>query len=56
MAAAGQVVSELRQQYLIAFPPGTTPGWHAIDLRTRQKNLIVRARNGYVVASASDVH
>jgi VWFA-related protein len=56
MAAAGQVVSELRQQYLIAFPPGVTPGWHAIDVRTRQKNLIVRARSGYVVSSAADVH
>jgi hypothetical protein len=56
MAAAGQVVSELRQQYLIAFSPGVTPGWHAIDVRTRQKNLIVRARSGYVVSAAADVH
>jgi VWFA-related protein len=56
MAAAGQVVNELRQQYLIAFPPGLTPGWHAIDVRTRQKNLIVRARSGYVVSAAADVH
>jgi VWFA-related protein len=54
-AAAVQVVSELRQQYLIAFPPGLEPGWHAIDVRTRQKDLIVRARSGYVVAAAADV-
>jgi len=54
-AATQQIVSELRQQYLIAFPPGLKPGWHAIDVRTRQKNLIVRARSGYVVPSASGV-
>lgn len=54
-AAAEQVVSELRQQYLIAFSPGTAPGWHAIDVRTRQKNLIVRARSGYVVPASPDV-
>jgi len=56
LAATAQVVSELRQQYLIAFSPGLTPGWHAIDVRTRQKNLIVRARNGYLVPSAAVVH
>ena len=56
LAAATQVVSELRQQYLIAFSPGLAPGWHAIDVRTRQKNLIVRARNGYLVPSAAGVH
>jgi VWFA-related protein len=52
--ATEQVVSELRQQYLIAFPPGAAPGWHAIDVRTRQKNLIVRARSGYVVPAKAD--
>jgi VWFA-related protein len=47
--AARSIVTELRQQYLIAFEPGTTPGWHRIQLRTRNKNLIVRARSGYFV-------
>ena len=47
--AARQIVEELRQQYLIVFEPDTRPGWHPIDIRTRQKDLVVRARSGYVV-------
>ncbi len=47
--AARQIVTELRQQYLIAFQPDTRPGWHPIDIRTRQKDFIVRARSGYLV-------
>ena len=45
---ARQVVRELRQQYLIAFEPGTGAGWHPIEIRTTKKNLTVRARGGYV--------
>ena len=47
--AAQHIVSELRQQYLIAFEPGTRLGWHPIELRARDKDLVVRARSGYVV-------
>lgn len=47
--AAQHIVSELRQQYLIAFEPGSRPGWHPIELRARDKDLVVRARSGYVV-------
>ena len=47
--AARQIVEELRHQYLIVFEPDTRPGWHAIDIRTRQKDLVVRARSGYLV-------
>lgn len=47
--AARQIVTELRHQYWIAFEPSTQPGWHPIDLRTRDKELVVRARSGYVV-------
>jgi VWFA-related protein len=39
---------ELRHQYLITFEPGTRPGWHPLEIRTRKKNLIVHARSGYV--------
>ena len=46
---ASQLVSELRQQYLIAFEPGSRPGWHPIDLRTKNEDHIVRTRGGYVV-------
>jgi Ca-activated chloride channel family protein len=46
---AQQVVSELRQQYLIAFEPDQRPGWHPIELRTNNAELIVRTRSGYFV-------
>jgi VWFA-related protein len=47
--AARQIVGELRQQYMIVFEPDTRPGWHSIDIRTTKKDLVVRARSGYVV-------
>jgi VWFA-related protein len=39
---------ELRYQYLITFEPGIRPGWHPLEIRTRKKNLVVRARSGYM--------
>jgi VWFA-related protein len=47
--AARQIVTELRDQYWIAFAPDQRPGWHPIDVRARDRNLVVRARSGYVV-------
>ncbi len=47
--AARQIVTELRQQYLIVFQPDTRPGWHPIDIRTHRKDYVVRARSGYLV-------
>jgi VWFA-related protein len=44
-----QIINELRNQYLIAFEPGTRPGWHPIEIRTRDKEHVVRARTGYFV-------
>ena len=52
--AARQIVTELRHQYLIAFEPSQVPGWHPIDLRARDKGLVVRARSGYVIQSSPD--
>jgi Ca-activated chloride channel family protein len=46
---ARELVTELRQQYLIAFEPDTRPGWHPIELRTTRENLAVRTRSGYFV-------
>jgi hypothetical protein len=46
---ARQIVTELRQQYLIAFEPSSQPGWHPLQLRTKRTDLVVRARSGYVV-------
>lgn len=50
-AATRQIVTELREQYLIAFEPRREPGWHPLELRTTKTNLVVRARSGYLVRS-----
>ena len=49
LLATQQLVSELHHQYIIAFEPGKTPGWHALVLRARKPGLLVRARSGYMV-------
>ncbi len=49
LAAAQQLLAELHHQYIVAFEPGTTPGWHALVLRARKPGLFVRARSGYMV-------
>jgi VWFA-related protein len=45
--AARQIVDELRHQYLIAFEPASRPGWHPLEVRARDRRLVVRARSGY---------
>jgi len=48
--AARQIVDELRHQYLIAFESASQPGWHPLEVRARNRQLVVRARGGYMVA------
>jgi Ca-activated chloride channel homolog len=50
--AARAVIDELRHLYLIAFEPGASPGWHPIEIRTSQKDFVVRTRGGYVAGPA----
>jgi len=50
--AARSVIDELRHLYLIAFEPGAAPGWHPIEIRTSQKDFVVRTRGGYVAGPA----
>jgi Ca-activated chloride channel family protein len=50
--AARQVIDELRHQYLIAFESSGNPGWHQLVVRARQKDLTVRARNGYLAGQS----
>jgi Ca-activated chloride channel family protein len=50
--AARAVIDELRHLYLIAFEPGSEPGWHPIEVRTPQKDFVVRTRGGYVAGPA----
>jgi Ca-activated chloride channel family protein len=45
--AVRQVVDELRHQYVMAVATSATSGWHALSVKTRQKDLTVRARSGY---------
>jgi Ca-activated chloride channel homolog len=44
--------TELRHQYVLSFEPGQRPGWHPLEIRTRKKNLAVRARSGYMTSPA----
>jgi VWFA-related protein len=50
--AARQIIDELRHQYLIAFEASGQPGWHPLVVRARQKDLVTRARSGYVAGQA----
>jgi hypothetical protein len=50
--ALGELMGNLRHQYLISFEPGARPGWHPLEIRTRKKNLIVHARSGYMAGVA----
>jgi len=52
--AAEQIVTDLRQQYLIAFEPGARPGWHPLQVRTRNDDLVVLTRSGYYVRDGSN--
>ncbi len=48
-AVYSQIADELRNQYNLGFTPqsGDALGYHKIQLKTRQKDLIVQARAGY---------
>lgn len=52
LAAIRDVIAELRHQYLISFEPGDRPGWHPLEIRTRNRGLRVRTRGGYVTSPA----
>jgi Ca-activated chloride channel family protein len=48
--AIRDLIEELRFQYLITFEPDARPGWHPLEIQTRNKGLIVHARGGYMSA------
>ena len=50
--AARQIIEELRHQYVLAFEASTAPGWRPLEVRARDRDLVVRARAGYTVAGA----
>jgi Ca-activated chloride channel family protein len=45
--AARTLLTELRHQYLLAFEASKQAGWYALDVKTRRRELTVRARSGY---------
>jgi Ca-activated chloride channel family protein len=50
--AARELVDELRHEYLIAFQSSAKPGWHPLVVRARNKDLVVRARTGYIAGQS----
>jgi hypothetical protein len=53
--AARQLLSELRHQYILAFETSTKAGWHALEVRVRRKDLVVKSRSGYVAGQSRPV-
>lgn len=49
-ATFGGILDEFRTRYLISYSPqGVTPGgWHRLDVRVKGRNLVVKARPGYL--------
>jgi len=45
--AARQIVDELRHQYVLAFTASPSAGWRSLSVKTRDRDLTVRARSGY---------
>jgi hypothetical protein len=43
-----EVLDELRTQYVIAFEPAAAEGWRPLEVRTTNRDHIVRARSGYM--------
>jgi VWFA-related protein len=46
--AAKDIIAELRHQYLLAFEPHSSAGWHSIEIRAKRR-LTLQARTGYWV-------
>lgn len=49
---ARQIVNELRHQYLIAFEPSSSVGWHRIAVQSR-KRVMLQTRSGYWVGPST---
>jgi Ca-activated chloride channel homolog len=54
-AMAQRLVAELRHQYLIAFESSGRPGWHPLEVRARGKDLVVKARSGYIAGQSRPI-
>lgn len=45
--ASRALLSELRHQYVLAIEASSATGWRPLDIKTRRRELQVRARSGY---------
>ena len=54
--AVHELMAELRHQYLLVFESTAEPGRYALDVKTRRRELTVRARSGYFSQSRKIVH
>ena len=45
--AASNVLSELRQQYVLAIEAANTPEWRRLEVRVKRSSASVKARSGY---------
>jgi Ca-activated chloride channel family protein len=51
--AARELMVELRHQYLLAFESAKEAGWYELDVKTRRRELTVRARSGYFAGQST---
>ena len=51
VSATSHILTELQNQYIVAFEPATEPGWHPLVLRARKDGFFVRSRSGYLVGT-----
>jgi VWFA-related protein len=49
--AARRIVDELRHQYVLAFDASPAEGWRPLEVKTRDRDLTVRARRGYAAGA-----
>ncbi len=44
------ILTELRHQYVLAFPAGSVKGWHELAVRVHRGRVHARSRDGYLVS------
>jgi VWFA-related protein len=53
--AARDLITELRQQYLLAVESAGAAGWYGLEVRTKKRDWNVRSRSGYFAAGTRRV-
>jgi VWFA-related protein len=48
--ATRTILTELRHQYVLAFPAAAAKGWHDLTVRVRKGRVHARSRDGYLVS------